>query len=176
MKVINYFSLVSMPFIILIVLVYGLKEKVNVFDVFLQGAEEGIKIVVNLFPTLLGLFVAIGLLRASGIIDLIAKIVSPIVQVINFPSEIMPLALLRPISGSGSIAIATDIMKTYGVDSKIGCIASIIMGSTETTIYTIAVYTSAVKVKGAKQVLGVALLGDVVGMVTSVIICNVMGL
>ena len=88
------------------------------------------------------LFVAIGTLRSSGIIDAIVNLLSPILNLINFPSEIMPLALLRPISGSASIAVATDIMKNYGVDSSIGLIASTIMGSTETTLYTIAISSS----------------------------------
>lgn len=173
MKVINYLSLLAMPAIILLIVSYGIKEKINIFDIFVQGAEEGIKIVVKLFPTLLGLFVAIGCLRSCGIIDMIIKIINPIALKLNIPSEILPLAILRPISGSSSIAIATDIMKTYGVDSKIGLISSIIMGSTETTIYTIAIYTSCINIKSSKQVLGVALLGDFIGIITSIIICNI---
>ena len=172
MKLINYLSLVSMPIIILIIILCAIKEKINIFDTFLQGAEGGIKIVINLFPTLLGLFVAIGMLRSSGILDIIIKILEPITTIINIPSEILPLAILRPISGSSSIAIATDIMNNYGVDSKIGLIASVIMGSTETTIYTIAVYTSCINIKNSKQILGIALLGDFIGIITSVIICN----
>ena len=172
MEIINYFSLISMPLIIGIVLLYGLKEKLNIFEVFIEGAEEGIKIIIKLFPTLLGLFVAIGLLRASGLIDLIIYILNPLIKLVKFPPEIVPLALLRPISGSSSIAIATDIMKEYGVDSKIGLISSVIMGSTETTIYTIAIYTSVITAKKANSVLYVALLGDLIGISISIIICN----
>ena len=146
MKTINFISNMAMPMIILIIIVGALKERKNVFDIFLDGAKEGIKITFNIFPTLIGLFVAIGALKSSGIFDLINYIVSPILNIIHFPSELMPLAILRPISGSSSIAIATELMRNYGVDSNLGKIASTIMGSTETTLYTIAVYTSCIKV------------------------------
>ena len=162
MKFISFLSNIAMPFIILIIVVYGLIERNKVFDTFLDGAKEGLEIVLNIFPTLIGLFVAIGALRSSGIIDSIVHVLNPILNLINFPSEIMPLALLRPISGSASIAVATDIMKTYGVDSNIGIIASTIMGSTETTLYTIAIYASSVGIKKTRFVLAAALIADVV--------------
>ena len=160
------------PIMILLIVIYGLIEKNKIFDTFLDGAKEGIEIVFSIFPTLVGLFVAIGALRASGIIDLIVNFITPFLNVIKYPSEIMPLAMLRPISGSSSIAIATDIMKNYGVDSKLGIIASVIMGSTETTLYTIAVYTSSVRIKKTRFILIAALTADVVGMLTSVAICH----
>ena len=97
---------------------------------------------------------------------------NPILKLIHFPSELIPLAILRPISGSSSIAIATDIMKNYGVDSKLGNIASTIMGATETTIYTIAIYTSSIKVKKTRHILLAALCADFVGIITSVVVCN----
>ena len=174
MQTVNFISNLAMPLMILIIVIYGVLEKVKIFDNFLEGAKEGIKITMSIFPTLIGLFVAIGALRSSGILDLIINFVTPLLNVINFPKEIMPLAMLRPISGSSSIAIATDIMKNYGVDSQIGIIASTIMGSTETTLYTIAIYTSCIKVKKIRFVLGVALLADVIGIVTSVAVCRIM--
>ena len=143
----HYISVISIPLIILIITVNGILEKQNIFDTFIEGAKEGVKIIMGIFPTLIGLFVAIGALRTSGVLDLVINILSPVTNLINIPKEIMPLAILRPISGSASTAIAVDIMKTYGVDSLIGQIASTLMGSTETTIYTIAIYTSIVKVK-----------------------------
>lgn len=172
MQVVNFISNIAMPMMILIIVVYGIIEKNKIFDTFLDGAKEGIEIVLSIFPTLVGLFVAIGALRSSGIIDLIVHIITPILNVIKFPSEIMPLAMLRPISGSSSVAIATDIMKNYGVDSELGIIASVIMGSTETTLYTIAVYTSCIKVKKMRFVLIASLIADVVGMLTSVAVCR----
>lgn len=174
MQIVNFVSNLAMPLIILLIVTYGLMQKNKVFDDFLEGAKEGIEIVFSILPTLVGLFVAIGALRNSGILDMIIRIITPLLNVINFPSEIMPLAMLRPISGSGSIAIATDIMKTYGVDSSIGMIASVIMGSTETTLYTIAIYTSCVKIKKTRFVLVAALTADIVGMLVGVGICRIL--
>ena len=174
MKLIFFISNLAMPLIILLIIFFGMQERKNVFDFFLEGAKEGIEITLNIFPTLVGLFVAIGAFRSSGILDYINYIIKPILDIIHFPTEIMPLALLRPISGSSSIAIATDIMKNYGVDSKLGNIASTIMGSTETTIYTIAIYTSCIKVKKTRHILLAALCADFIGIITSVVVCNVL--
>ena len=147
-------------------------EKNKVYDIFLEGAKDGVKVVVNIFPTLVGLFVAVGALRCSGILDIIINFLSPIIEFFKIPKEIMPLAILRPISGSASMAIATDIMTNYGVDTKIGKIASTIMGSTETTLYTIAVYTSSVKIKYTRGILIVALAADLTGIIVSFFICK----
>ena len=174
MTAINYLSNLAIPFTLLLILIYGLIEKNKVFDTFLNGAKEGIEIVVKIFPTLIGLFVAIGALRSSGILDFIIKFISPIIHFFNIPTEIMPLAILRPISGSASIAIGSDIMAQYGVDSKIGLITSTIMGSTETTLYTIAIYTGIVGIKKTRFVLVAALIGDLIGMLASVIIWNIL--
>lgn len=174
MQIVNFLSNLAMPLIILLIVTYGLFEKNKVFDDFLEGAKEGIEMVVNILPTLIGLFVAIGALRSSGILDIIIRFITPLLNVIHFPSEIMPLAMLRPISGSGSIAIATDIMKNYGVDNTIGIMASTIMGSTETTLYTIAIYTSCVKIKKTRFVLLASLVADIVGILVSVAICSIM--
>lgn len=174
MSLINYISHLAIPATILIIIVYGLVEKQPVFDVFLEGAKEGLQIVVNIFPTLLGLFLSINVLRESGVIDAITNVALPLLNLLKIPSEILPLALLRPISGSASTAIATDIMTKYGVDSLIGLISSTIMGSTETTLYTIALYTSGVKIKKTRFVLTAALLADLVGMLTSVIFWRIM--
>ena len=138
MKIINYISIIAMPMVILIIICESLKEKKSVFDIFLKGAFDGIKINLKIFPTLIGL----------------------------------SLALLRPISGSASMAIATDIIKNSGVDSFIGILASVIMGSTETTLYTIAVYTSSVKIKNTRGILIVALAADLTGIIVSFFICK----
>ena len=168
MDFINYFSTIAVPAIILIILLYGIFEKKNVFDIFLKGANDGLKMVIKIFPTLIGLFLAIGALSSSGLLDFIINLLSPILNLLHIPLEIMPLALLRPISGSGSIAVATDIMKNFGVDSLIGLIAATIMGSTETTIYTIAVYSKSVGIKNTRFVLFAALMADLTGMAVSV--------
>lgn len=174
MNFINYISNIAVPFTILIIICYGLIEKNKVFDSFLDGAKEGTKIIYSIFPTLLGLFLSINVLRESGIIDAIINFLKPILILLKIPPEILPLALLRPISGSASMAVATDIMTNYGVDSSIGLIASTIMGSTETTLYTIALYTSSVGIKKTRFVLYAALLADLVGMITSVVFWRIM--
>ena len=171
-NIINFLSNLAMPLIILVIVFYGVIEKKEVFDKFVEGAKEGIKIVVNIFPTLIGLFLAVGTLRSSGVIDIIINLLNPLLNIVHFPTEIMPLALLRPISGSSSIAVATDIMKNFGVDSQIGIMAAVIMGATETTLYTIAVYSSSVKIKKTRFVLIAALTADIVGIITSIIICR----
>lgn len=174
MKFVSYISSAAIPIVMLIIIIYGLIEKNKVYDTFIEGAKEGIEIVFNIFPTLIGIFVAVGALRSSGILDLIINAISPITNIFKIPSEIMPLALIRPISGSASTAVATDIMTTFGVDSKIGLIAATIMGSTETTLYTIAIYTSCVGIKKIRFVLTAALIADFVGMVFSVVLWGLM--
>ncbi len=171
-EIMNYLSSLAMPLIILLVVIYGVIEKKEVFDKFIEGAKDGIKIVINIFPTLIGLFLAVGALRSSGVIDIAIKLVEPLLNIVNFPTEIMPLALLRPISGSSSIAVATDIMKNFGVDSQIGIMAAVIMGATETTLYTIAIYSSSIKIKKTRFVLIAALTADIVGIITSIVVCR----
>ena len=173
MEIINYISIIAMPLVILVIVFKALREKISVFDVFLKGATEGVEITFKIFPTLVGLFVAIGMLRSSGILNFITKLISPALALVKFPGEIVPLALLRPISGSASMAVATDIIKQNGVDSFIGILASVIMGATETTLYTIAVYTSSVKIKNTRGVLIAALAADVTGIIVSLFICRV---
>lgn len=172
MKIINFITELAVPLILVIIVIYGLIDKKKIYDIFVEGVKEGMAIVIKIFPTLLGLFLAVGALRSSGILNIITVLLSGITSKIGFPSEVIPLAILRPISGSASLAIATDIMKTYGVDSKIGLITSTIMGSTETTFYTIAVYTSSVGIKKIRFVLIAALLADLAGMITSAIVWN----
>lgn len=173
MEVVNYISLIAMPLVILIIVSKAFKEKITVFDIFLKGATEGVEISLKIFPTLIGLFVAIGMLRSSGIIDFITKLISPVLTLVRFPAEIVPLALLRPISGSASMAVATDIIKQNGVDSFIGILASVIMGATETTLYTIAVYASSVKIKKTRGILIAALAADITGIVVSLLTCRI---
>ena len=171
---INFISNCAIPIIILLIIVYGLIEKNKVYDTFLDGAKEGTDIVFKMFPTLLGIFIAIGALRSSGLIGAIIKLIEPFTNLLKIPSQIMPLALLRPISGSASMAVAVDIMKNYGVDSFIGLVTSTIMGSTETTFYTIAIYTACVKIKKTRGILFAALCADIAGMFASVVIWRIL--
>ena len=173
-SIINYVSSSAIPVVIMLIIIYGLKEKIKVFDTFLEGAKEGMEIVIKMLPTLIGIFLAVGALRNSGIIDLIITIISPVINLLEIPSQIMPLTLLRPISGSASMAVAVDIMQKYGVDTLTGLITSTIMGSTETTFYTIAIYTSCVGIKRTRGILIAALAADIAGMIASIVICRIM--
>lgn len=172
MKIVNYVSTLAIPVVVFTIIIYGIIDKKKVYDIFVEGVREGMKIVIKIFPTLLGIFLAVGGLRSSGLLEVITDGLAIFTNKIGFPSEVVPLALLRPISGSASLAVATDIMTKYGVDSKIGLITSTIMGSTETTFYTIAVYTSSIGVKKIRFVLVAALIADFVGMITSAIVWN----
>ena len=173
MKIVNYISTIAVPVVIIIIVIYGIADKKKVYDIFVEGATEGMSIVIKIFPTLLVIFLDVVVLRSSVLLEIITRAVSVFTNKVGFPSEVMPLAMLRPISGSASLAVATDIMKTYGVDSKIGLITSTIMGSTETTFYTIAIYTGSIGVKKIRFVLVAALIADFVGMLTSAIVWNI---
>ena len=162
----KYISTMIIPIIMSTILLVGLKEKKKVYDIFVSGAKEGIKITVSLFPTLIGIFLAISMLRSSGFIEFIASIISKVTDV---PSEILPLAIIKPISGSGAMALATDIMTKFGPDSNIGMIAGTIMGSSETTFYVIALYMSKVKVKDSRMVVIPALLADLASIVSAIV-------
>lgn len=173
MNLINYISIMAIPLIILLIIYKGVKEKISVFDVFLKGATEGIEITLKIFPTLIGLFMAIGMLRSSGILEFITQLLLPILNFLKFPSEIVSLAILRPISGSASMAVATDIIKQNGVDSFIGILAAVIMGATETTLYTIAIYTSSIRIKKTRGIIIAALAADITGIIVSLLVCRI---
>ena len=172
--IINYISTMIIPIIIFIIIGYGFLEKKNVYDEFVKGAIDGVKMVIKIFPTLIGLFVAVGCLTNSGILNAIINIVEPIISKTNLPKEVLPLAFIRPISGSAATAVATGIMNEYGVDSNIGKIASVIMGSTETTLYTIAVYTGCVGIRKTRGVIIAGLLADITCVIVACCICQFM--
>lgn len=157
------------PLMILTIITLGFLKKVNVFDAFLSGAAEGAKSCAGLIPSLVGLIVAVSMLKSSGAFDVFTHAVSPIFKFLGLPAEVVPMALLRPVSGSGSIAILDNILKTHGPDSFIGRLASIMSGSTETTFYTLAVYFGAVKIKDSKYAVPCAVIADVASIVMSLI-------
>ena len=171
--IIKTISSYAVPTIFLIVLCLGALKKVKVYDVFAEGAKEGIQTVVGIIPSLLGLMVAIGVFRASGALDILIYAAKPLASFFGIPSEVMPLAFLRPISGSASLALVSDIIKTYGPDSFAGRVASTMMGSTETIFYTLAVYFGAVGIKNFRYTLAAALLANFASVIVSVWICSV---
>lgn len=162
-------SALAIPVMIFGIILFGLIKRVNVYDCFVEGAKGGIQSLFGIIAPLVGLMVAISMLRASGVIEMLGKILSPLTSRIGMPDAVLPLALLRPVSGSASLAIVNDIFSNYGADSAAGKIASVMMGSTETTFYTLAVYFGAVGVKNTRHALKAALIADLTGITVSVI-------
>jgi len=155
-----------LPIITLIIIIYGIYKKRPIYDDFIEGVKEGLQIVLNLFPTIMAMVVAIGIFTKSGIINDLTKYIN----IKFFPKEILPLVILRPISGSSSLMILNSMLSMYGVDSKIGLIASIIAGSTDTTIYIIGTYFGSIKIKKIRYALIVGLLADLACVIISVLL------
>lgn len=149
-----------MPVFIAAVVIFGLVKKVPLFDAFTAGAEQGVKTLMDIAPTLVGLVVAVNMLKASSAMDLLCSAVAPVTEALGFPKEILPMVLMRPVSGGGSTALLTEIYKDCGPDSFPGQVASVLAGSTETTFYAIAVYYGSVKVKKIRHTLAAALAAD----------------
>lgn len=155
------------PVVMCAILIFGLVKKVNVFDTFLEGAKEGAFTAFQILPAIIAIITAIGMFRASGALDFLVQMLQPICNALGFPSELAPLAIIRPISGSGALAIYQDILTQYGPDSFIGRVASVLQGSTETTFYTIAVYYGAVKISKTRYTIPCALSADITGFLMS---------
>lgn len=160
------------PILVIIILGYGVYKKVDIFDTFLLGAKEGLKVSVNLFPTIFAMVIAINILTSSNVLVDISRFLSPLFQKLYFPVELLPLGILRPISGSSSLVILNNILSINGPDSLIGRIASVMQGSTDTTIYIISLYFSSVGIKKIKYSLIVGLLADLISIILSVIIVS----
>ena len=167
---IDYITMSTVPVMILLIIIIGVKEKKDVFTLFIDGVKEGLKVVLGIFPYILAILIAIGLFRNSGALDLIIKPITPVLNTLGVPKEIVPLCILRPLSGGASMSLVMDIFKNYGVDSISGKIASIIMGGTETTIYCITILFGAVKIKKLRGVLIAGLIADFVVISTAIII------
>jgi len=158
-----------MPAFACIVVIFGLFKRIPVFDVFLKGAKEGVTLLYNIAPTIIGLVFAIDLLRSSGAVDAICNIIAPVAEFMGFPKEIVPMVLLRPVSGSGSTALLTSLYQDCGPDSFAGRVASVLAGSSETTFYAITMYYGCIKVKNTRHTLFSALMADLTAAVMSVI-------
>lgn len=172
MKLVEYISYISIPIMILVILSFAWKQKREAYELFIEGAQSGLKIILRIFPTMIGIYIAINLFKVSGGMDLLIKIISPITNIIKIPSEVLPLGIMSSISGGASIGILSDTLETFGVDSLIGNIASTILGSSETTLYVIAIYTSCVSIKNTRGILWISLICDFVAVCTAVWIWN----
>ena len=161
-------SLWLIPTIVISILLYGTFKKVPTYESFVEGGKEGLTMAISLLPFLVGMLVSISIFRASGALQFIIDFIRPVLDFLHVPSEVVPLALIRPISGSAGLSITSDLIATYGPDSMIGLIASVMQGSTDTTLYILTVYFGAVGIRKMGDALKVGLLADVIGIVCSV--------
>lgn len=165
----------AMPAVVGLIVFYGYLKGVAVFDTFLEGAREGLRTSFSVLPTLLGLIVAVHMARASGLLELLSAPLAPVMRALNVPSEVLPLMLLRPVSGSGASAYTLSLLEQFGPDSLIGKTASVLSASTETTFYAVAVYFGACGMKRLRYTVPAALLGDLTAVILSVVTVKLLG-
>lgn len=156
-----------LPIMVVGIVTFGLVKKVKVFDCFMKGAKKGLFTVYELLPSITGLVLAVTMLKESGAMDILSSLLSPITSFFGVPDEITPMALLSPISGGGSLTLFESVLKTYGPDSFIGQVASVVMGSTDTTLYAVTVYYSAIGIKNTRHTLMAGLTADFMSLVLS---------
>ncbi len=168
----NIISIWALPAIIIIILTFGLIRKVPLYEVFTTGAKEGFKVSVNIIPYLVAIMVGISMLRASGIIEGIGTLLSPILSHFNISADVIPLMIVRPLSGSAALGIFSDIAHNAGPDAFTTKLAAIMVGSSETTFYVLAVYFGAVGISKIRYALAVGLLADIIGIVSAILVCN----
>ena len=166
----NTLSKIVIPIFVVFVIFYGFKKKINIYDSFLNGAKEGLMISFNIFPSIIAMVFSINIFLDSNFVYEVLAFFKPILQMFNIPLEIMPMAILRPISGTATLAIMNDIFIKYGPDSYIGRLASVLQGCTDTTIYVLALYFSSIGIKKIRYSLGVGLFADLVGITVGFLI------
>ena len=164
----------AVPFTAAVILFMGYLRGVDVFDEFLKGAKNGINTSFDILPALVALITAIGVFSASGALDMLTAALSPAARRLSLPDEVVPLALLRPVSGSGALAYFEKLIAQHGADSFVGRVASVMQGSTETTFYTVAVYFGAISVKKTRHTVWAALLADITGFVMSALFVRIL--
>lgn len=165
-------SKLMIPLFVISVILYGLKKKVSIYDSFLDGAKEGLITAFNIFPSVIAMVFAVNILLNSHIIESMFKFMDPLLNIVNIPLSILPMAIVRPISGTASLAIMNDIFTNFGPDSFIGRIASVLQGCTDTTIYVLALYFGSVKISKTKHALSTGLFADFIGILASFIFVN----
>lgn len=168
----TFISNLIIPVLVLIVLLYGMYKKVNIYDEFLNGASESFKMVFKIFPCILAMILGINIFLKSGILNLLLELLIPLFRIIKVPIEIFPMMIMRPISGTSTLAILNNIFTEYGPDTLIGNLASIIQGSTDTTFYVITLYFGSVGIKKIRYALWAGLFADLVGIIASIILVN----
>lgn len=169
---IQVLSILAIPSIVVFILAYGTLKKVKIYEVFVEGAKEGFNVAVKIIPYLVAMLVAIGIFRTSGAMDIVAIILSPITNLIGMPAEALPMAIMRPLSGSGALGVMTEIIRTHGADSILGRMVSVMMGSGETTFYVLAVYFGSVGITRTRHAVPAGIIADVIGILMSVFLVN----
>ncbi|KYG33161.1 spore maturation protein [Alkalihalobacillus trypoxylicola] len=173
MAVLTMVSIWIIPLLIGFVLIYGTLKKVPTYEAFVEGAKDGFGLAISIIPYLVGMLVAISVFRASGAMEFIVDLLKPVLGIVGVPAEVVPLAMIRPISGTGALGMTTDLIATFGPDSFIGKLASVMQGSTDTTLYILTVYFGAVGIKKMGDALKVGLLSDLVGLIAAIVICTI---
>ncbi|MCT2537431.1 spore maturation protein [Aquibacillus koreensis] len=173
MSMLTTISTWIIPCMILLVLVIATLKKLPTYEIFVEGGKEGVKMAFSLLPFLLGMIVSIAILRSSGAMEAFISFISPVLTKLGVPSEIVPLAAIRPISGTAALGMTTELIKTYGPDSFIGRLASTMQGSTDTTLYIITVYFGAVGIRRMGDALKVGLIADFIGIIASIVIVTI---
>lgn len=162
------------PLIVLIIIIYGFYKKIDIYASFLNGVKEGLKMILKIFPTIFTMMIAVQVLINSNIINNLTNYLEPILNILKFPKELLTLSLLRPISGTSSLVVMNNLLKIYGPDSYIGRVASVIQGSTDTTIYILGLYFSSIGIKKSKYALIAGLFADLCAIITSIIIIKIL--
>ncbi|MDD6441573.1 MAG: spore maturation protein [bacterium] len=175
MNFLIYMSDYIVPFLILVILVYGISMNVEVYHTFIEGAESGFRTVIGIMPTLIGLMTAVGILRASGCLEFISEVLGMVTGKIGFPGELVPISIVKMFSSSAATGLLIDLYKEFGADSFVGRAASIAMSCTETIFYTMSVYFLSVKIKHTRYTLAGGLLATTAGLVASVMLAGMMG-
>lgn len=174
-EVLSNISNIIIPVIIFYIIAYGVINKANVYEDFVKGAKDGLKTVVGIMPTLIALMTAVGVLRASGFLEVLGNLIRPLCEKIGFPAELVPLAFIKMFSSSAATGLVLDIFKNYGTDSFVGLVTSIMMSCTETIFYTMSVYFLAARVTKTRYTLTGALLSTLAGIIASVVLAGVLG-
>lgn len=171
-NIIEYISNLAIPFIIVMILLFGYKKKVKMYEAFTEGAKEGFNIAVRIIPYLVAIFMAISIFRFSGAMDIFKAVIAPVTSLIRMPGDVVPLALMRPLSGGGALGITSELITTFGPESLEGFMASIMQGSTDTTFYILAVYFGSVGIRNSRHAVGGGLIADAAGILMAVFMAN----
>ena len=174
LRIVTFISDLMIPLVFVYIIFYGYSKKIDIYDSFTDGTKSGFYVVLNIMPTMIGLMVAVGILNASGALDLITKLLKPLADLTGYPAQAIPLTFMRLVSSSASTGILLDLFKTYGVDSFTGRLTSVMMSCTETVFYTMSVYFMAVKITNTRYTLAGALMANLAGIIASLWICKLL--